>query len=229
MRLIVAAIAVWPAVTGFAQDGPQVHETTVAGSGKVGITAEIWVDNWFQLYANGMPVVQDSVPYATERSFNAERVTFSADLPLTIAVEFRDFMENDTGLEYTGTDRQQMGDGGAIAQFRATANGVLIAVTNANWRCEVVQQAPVSDDCAALAAPEVGVGVCASTTIAPPPDWFAPGFDDRGWPAATEHAARSVAPKGGYDEIDWDRNAKLIWGPDLYHDNIVLCRTTITK
>jgi hypothetical protein len=72
--------------TGFAQDGLRVHETAVASSGKVSITAELWVDKGFQLYANGAPLVQDSVPYKAERSFNAERISLNADLSLTIAV-----------------------------------------------------------------------------------------------------------------------------------------------
>lgn len=229
LKFVVAAVAVFAAGTGFAQDGPQVNEADLAVAGKMRITAEIWVDNWFQLYANGMPLIQNGVAYATERSFNAERVTFGSDLPLILAIEFRDFMENDTGLEYIGTDRQQMGDGGAIAQFRNAATGELIAVIDRNWRCQVVQHAPVSNDCAAQATPKVGVAACASIATALAPDWSAPGFDDQSWPAATEHAQRSVGPKGGYDEIDWDRNARLIWGPDLVHDNIVLCRIRIAK
>ena len=82
----------------------------------------MWVDNWFRLFANGAPLLEDSVAYRTERSFNAERFTFNADLPLTLAFEFRDFMQNETGLEYIGTRRQQLGDGGAIAQFRGRGN-----------------------------------------------------------------------------------------------------------
>jgi hypothetical protein len=229
LKLVLAALAVFPAGSVFAQGGSLVHEAAIAGDGALSITAEIWVDNWFQLYANGAPVFQDSVPYATERSFNAERVTLTADLPLTIAIEFRDFMQNDTGLEYIGTDRQKIGDGGAIAQFRNSATGAVVAVTNANWRCQVVQQAPMSDDCAAAANPEVGVGACASNTFAVSPDWTAPEFDDQTWEAATEHSARSVDPKGGYDAISWDRSARLIWSADLFHDNIVLCRTRIIK
>ena len=215
---------------GFAvQAEPSVNERTVAGPGAVQITAEIWVDNWFALYANGLPVIEDSVPLTTEKSFNAERVTFSADLPLTLGFEFHDFMQNETGLEYIGTDRQQMGDGGAIAQFRDATTGKMLAVTDANWRCTVVQAAPVSDDCAASDNPVIGQGACASKTTALAADWAQPGFDDRGWPAATEHSAWSVGPKGGYDQIDWDNQSALIWGPDLVHDNVVMCRLTISE
>ena len=81
------------------------------------ITADIWADNWFAMYANGDLIIEDSIPITTERSFNAETTTFTAELPITIAFEVRDFKANDTGLEYIGTSRQQMGDGGLIAQF----------------------------------------------------------------------------------------------------------------
>ena len=67
--------------------------------------AEVWADNWFALYVNGKKVGQDSVPITTERSFNAERITFTATYPLTIAIMGKDFKENDSGLEYIGTDR----------------------------------------------------------------------------------------------------------------------------
>ena len=37
-----------------------------------GVKAEIWADNWFEMYVNGKKVLEDSVPITTERSFNAE-------------------------------------------------------------------------------------------------------------------------------------------------------------
>lgn len=228
-RSAFIALGMLTATATFAQQGPMVHETVLDGPGAAKITSEIWVDNWFQMYVNGKPLIQDSVPYATERSFNAERVTFRADLPMTVAFEFRDFMQNDTGLEYIGTRRQQVGDGGAIAQFHDAATGKLMAVTNTKWRCQVVHYAPISDNCAKMRNPQPGVGACASRVTAVSPDWIKPGFDDKGWPVATRHSERSVRPKDGYDRIDWDRGAQLIWGPDLRHDNIVYCRTTITR
>ena len=61
--------------------------------------AEVWADNWFALYVNGELVGEDSVPITTERSFNSETITFDADYPLTIAIEAKDFKEDDSGLE----------------------------------------------------------------------------------------------------------------------------------
>jgi hypothetical protein len=38
-----------------------------------------------------------------------------------------------------------------------------------------------------------------------------------------------VKPKFGFDEIDWDQSASLIWGADLQVDNVLLWRTTFTQ
>ena len=85
--------------------------------------AEVWADNWFALYVNGELVGEDSTPITTERSFNAETITFTAAYPLTIGIEAKDFKETDSGLEYIGERNQQMGDGGIIAQITDLSTG----------------------------------------------------------------------------------------------------------
>jgi len=77
-------------------------------------SADVRADNWFEMRINGKLVAEDSVPITTERSFNAESFTFEAERPFLIALVAKDFKENDTGLEYIRTNRQQMGDGGVI-------------------------------------------------------------------------------------------------------------------
>ncbi len=211
MRFILAATAALVATSALAED----------------ITTEIWVDNWFKVYANGEVVLEDPVSITTERSFNAESATFSVDLPAVIAIEAKDFKENDTGLEYIGSRRQQMGDGGMIAQFTNAATGEVIAVTDADTKCLVVHYAPVDVSCADESNPVSGEGACDFVTTDIPADWTDPGFDDSGWPAATEHTAADVDPKFGYDEISWDSAAELIWGESLKQDNTLLCRMTI--
>lgn len=199
--------------------------SVVAGTRSV--TADIWVDNWFEMYVNGTEVIEDSVPITTERSFNAETITFTADMPMTIAIQAKDFKENDTGLEYIGTNRQQMGDGGMIAQFRDTDTGEIVATTNSDMRCLVVQRAPLDRSCAGETDPVAGEGACAFEETEIPKDWTEPGFDDSAWAAAVEHTADEVSPKDGYDRIDWDNSARLIWSDDLVQDNTLLCRLTI--
>lgn len=209
-------------------NGKILNERVLEGEGSIKVIGEIWVDNWFSLAVNGEPLIEDSVAYNTERSFNAERVTFPATLPLTLAFEVRDFKENDTGLEYIGTGRQQMGDGGMIAQFRDVATGKTIGVTNEIMRCLVVHRAPLDRSCADEKSPVAGQGVCNFSKTSIPANWTASNFDDSGWPMAVEHSKREVSPKDGYDEITWDQSAKLVWSEDLVFDNTMLCRMTIS-
>lgn len=204
-----------------------LNERVIEGGEGTKVKAEIWVDNWFSMTINGQPLIEDSVAYKTERSFNAERVTFLADFPMTVAFEFRDFMENDTGLEYIGSNRQQIGDGGAIAQFINVDTGATIAVTDKSWKCTVTHHAPIDADCAREDDPVIGEGSCAARISEAPVGWQGRDFDDGGWTAASVHSTDEVRPKDGYDEIEWAADAKLIWSEDLKLDNIVLCRTTI--
>ncbi|CTQ52643.1 hypothetical protein LP7551_01163 [Roseibium album] len=209
--------------------GAELNESKINSSGTHKILGEVWVDNWFKLYINGAPLLEDSVSIKTERSFNAERFEFKADTPMTIAFEFRDFMENSTGLEYIGTRKQQMGDGGAIAQFRDQATGKLLAATGSDWRCLAVQSAPKDNSCEKERNPDVSKSNCAETKISAPDNWMEPGFDASKWPKATIHSERDVRPKDGYDRVQWDGSAKLIWGPDLQKDNILYCRVTVGR
>lgn len=202
---------------------------TTTKSQSPGVTAEIWVDNWFAMYVNGENVLEDSVPITTERSFNAETITLTTSLPMTVAFILKDFKENDSGLESIGTNRQQMGDGGMIAQFRDSMTGKVIAATDKSMRCMVIHRAPVDRSCAKEKNPVAGEGACGFIETVIPKNWTAPDFDDSGWPAAVEHSVREVRPKGGYDTIHWDDSAKLVWSNDLVQDNTVLCRMKIGK
>ncbi|MET1413963.1 PEBP family protein [Roseibium sp. HPY-6] len=207
--------------------GRDLNETTLATTGAKKIRGEVWADNWFKLYINGRELTEDSVPITTERSFNAERFEFKADLPMTIAFEFRDFMENATGLEYIGSRRQQMGDGGAIFQFRDLESGALLAASSADWRCQVVQSAPADRSCEREDNPDISLPNCSEPVTSVPGDWMQPGFYDSSWPAAVVHSESDVRPKDGYDRIEWDPSARLIWGADLEKDNVLYCRAIV--
>lgn len=233
VAILLAAAPAMAALLSGCNDKPKsngvvLNERVIEGEGDIKVIGEIWVDNWFSLALNGEPLIEDSVAYNTERSFNAERVTFAANLPMTLAFEVRDFKENDTGLEYVGTDRQQMGDGGMIAQFRDAATGNILGATDKTMRCLVVHRAPLDRACADEKDPVAGQGVCNFSETAPPENWTASDFDDSSWPMAVEHSAAEVSPKDGYDEISWDESAKLVWSEDLVQDNTLLCRMTIS-
>ncbi|WP_421905896.1 PEBP family protein [Mameliella sp.] len=189
-------------------------------------SADVWADNWFEMRINGAQVAEDSVPITTERSFNAESFDFEAERPFVIGLVAKDFKENDTGLEYIGTRRQQMGDGGLIAQIK-DATGATVAVSNSDWQCLVIHTAPLDKSCEGAANPVAGEGACAFEVMDEPDGWDQAGFDASHWPQASIFSAREVSPKDGYDRIDWVSEAQLIWGPDLEQSNTVLCRLTV--
>ncbi|MDP5220911.1 PEBP family protein [Ruegeria sp. 2205SS24-7] len=189
-------------------------------------SADVWADNWFEMRINGQQVAEDSVPITTERSFNAESFAFNAERPFVIGLVAKDFRENDTGLEYIGTRRQQMGDGGVILQIR-DATGALTVASDADWRCLVIHTAPTDASCARESTPIAGEGACGFEALDEPKGWDTPVFDASDWPAATVYSARVVDPKDGYDRIAWDPSAAFIWGPDLERSNTVLCRTVV--
>ncbi len=198
--------------------------TTAAKSAQSTFTAEVWADNWFSLYINGKLVGEDSVPITTEKSFNSERITFTASYPFTIAMVTKDFKQNDTGLEYIGTDRQQIGDGGFVAQFTDTSTGLVVATTSSAWHGLVIHQAPLNTSCEKSSKPEVD---CTSKISEEPTGWTQPTFSDASWPAATVYSKEAVGVKDGYNNISWSSNAQLIWTSDLKIDNTILWRYTV--
>ena len=189
-------------------------------------SADVWADNWFEMRIDGTQVAEDGVPITTERSFNAESFEFEADRPFVIGLVAKDFKENDSGLEYIGTGRQQMGDGGVIVQIRDAA-GETAAVSDADWQCLVIHAAPLDKSCEGEANPVAGDGACAFEAMEEPGGWDQAGFDASDWPQASEFSEREVSPKDGYDRIDWVDEARLIWGPDLEQSNTVLCRLIV--
>lgn len=186
--------------------------------------ADVWADNWFSLYIDGELVGQDSVSITTERSFNSEQISFTATYPFTIAMVTKDFKQNDSGLEYIGTDRQQMGDGGFVAQFTDTATGKVVAYTNSSWRGLVVHQAPMDVSCEKSQTPDTD---CTAQIGAEPAGWTQPAFNDSSWPTANQYSKEQVGVKDGYNDITWSTQAELIWTSDLKIDNTVLWRYTV--
>ena len=189
-------------------------------------SADVWADNWFSFNVNGQQVAEDSVSITTERSFNAESFDFAADRPFVIGLTAKDFKENNSGLEYIDTRKQQMGDGGVIVQVK-DASGNVVTVSNEDWRCLVTHTAPINKSCAKSRNRVAGQGDCAFETTSAPDGWDKAGFDDSEWANVFTYSERDVRPKDGYDRINWDRNAELIWGPDLETSNTVLCRIIV--
>ncbi|MEO1611794.1 MAG: PEBP family protein [Pseudomonadota bacterium] len=189
-------------------------------------SADVWADNWFELRVDGAQVAEDSVPITTERSFNAESFTFDVERPFVLGLVAKDFKENDTGLEYIGSRRQQMGDGGVILQIR-DSSGATVVVSNSDWRCHVIHTAPLDKSCEGESDPVAGAAPCGFEAGEEPSGWDRADFDASSWTNATVYSEAQVDPKFGYDEISWDASADLIWGPDLEQSNTILCRLTV--
>ena len=193
-------------------------------SKSVSFQAEVWADNWFELYINGKKVGQDSVPITTERSFNSEKIKFSATYPLTIGVIAKDFTENASGLEYIGKSNQQIGDGGFILQIREIVSGKIVGYSTSKWKVFTVNTAPINASCEKSNNP---LTECQHKVAAIPKNWNSYAFKDSSWKYASAYTKDEVGVKEGYFDISWSTRAALIWSSDLRLDNVILLRTTI--
>lgn len=189
-------------------------------------TAEVWADNWFALYVNGTKVGEDTEPITKVRSFNAEKITFDASYPLTIGLIAKDYVEGDSGLEYIGTARQQIGDGGFIAQITDTRTRKVVAATSSAWKGLVIFRAPLNPDCATSSEPSAK---CTHEILPEPDGWTSTTFDDSSWVSAREYTAAEVGAKDGYNNVTWAKDARLIWSDNLKLDNTILWRVTVAQ
>ena len=201
------------------------YTSSAATSKALSFQAEIWVDNWFELYVNGKKIAQDSVPIITERSFNSAKVKFTATYPFTVGIIARDYTENASGLEYIGKPNQQIGDGGFVLQIRELAKNTVIGVTDKTWRTLVINKAPLNPECVTSSKPLTD---CKFQQIATPSSWAQKTYNDKQWLNATEYSKEEVGVKDGYFDISWSPLAQLIWSGDLKLDNYLLLRKTFS-
>ena len=199
-------------------------QSQAAVSKSVAFQAEVWADNWFALYINGKKVGEDSTPITTEKSFNSEKIKFSATYPLTIGVIAKDFTENASGLEYIGKPNQQIGDAGIIFQIREVVSGKVIAFSGRDWKVLTINKAPLNTECAKSANP---ISECKSLNVAIPTTWAASSYKDTGWKYATEFSKETVGVKEGYFDYSWIPGAALVWSSDLKLDNTILLRKVV--
>jgi len=150
----------------------------------------------------------------------------------------RDYVENDSGLEYIGsffglfpvgdffTLFQQIGDGGFIAEITETGCGKMVATTSKSWRGLVVHKAPLNSACEKSRQLLVD---CKSYVVKEPDGWQLNSFDDSNWVTATEYTPDQIGAKFGYKDIDWDLPAQLIWTEDIRADNTILWRYQVSE
>lgn len=190
----------------------------------ISFQAEVWADNWFELYINGKKVGQDSVPITTERSFNSEKIKFSATYPLTVGVVAKDFTQNASGLEYIGKSNQQIGDGGFIMQIREVVSGKIIGYSTNKWKVLTINTAPTNASCEKSNNPLTD---CQHKDVAIPKNWSTYAFKDSSWKYASLYTKEEVGVKEGFFDISWNAKAALIWSSDLELDNVILLRSII--
>ena len=130
-------------------------------------------------------------------------------------------------MEYIGQPNQQMGDGGFIMQLTDLSSGDVVAVSDADWACTVINEAPLDKSCENESNPVAGVAPCEYIDLDEPEGWMLEGYDYSGWTDTAVYTESEVSPKIGYDEISWSDSAQLIWGPDLETSNTILCRVTV--
>jgi phosphatidylethanolamine-binding protein (PEBP) family uncharacterized protein len=184
----------------------------------------VWADNWFALYVNGKKVGEDSTSITTEKSFNSEKIKFTATYPLTIGVFAKDFTENASGLEYIGKPNQQIGDAGIIFQIREVTSGRIVAQSSSGWKVLTINKAPLNPECVTSNNPTVD---CKSSNAKAPTSWASAGFKDASWKFATEFSAEAVGVKDGYFDFTWSPSARLVWSSDLKLDNAILLRKVV--
>ncbi len=165
------------------------------------IKANVYADNWFEMYINGELVAVDSIKFIPH---NVISVDILPKYPMTIAVLAKDNADPKSGMEYANTN---IGDGGFILKF---GDGT---VTDKSWKAMSFSHGPVNGD---TKNPTVR-----NTPI--PQNWYAVDFDDSKWPNAKEYTEEEVGPKQPYYDHDF-KGARFIWSDDVALDNTVVFR-----
>ena len=214
-RVVLAAVTILSFFVG----------TPAHGISSTEFHMDFWADNWAAVYVNGARVALDPVPITAVRSFNKVSVDFKATYPLTIAVIAKDYVENASGLEYIGASNQQIGDAGFILQVLESKTGKVAAATKSAWKSQVLFKAPLNPECVSSKAP---LTACKSLTISTPSGWYGTKFSDSKWAYAKQYTEEQVGVKEGYNEVNWNAQAKLIWSSNLKLDNTVLFRYRAT-
>ncbi len=217
------------------------------------VVGTIYCDNQFTLWVNGQKVAADPVEFTPHQ---AVRIAFdwNGTSNITYAIQCEDYA-SDSGYEYIGTARPQLGDGALIAEF---GDG-LGTVTSANWRVYTATFGPTDASLAAGCSAK-DLSKCIVEDLGIPVGWTEPDFDDSKWSFATPYSAAAAGwgrrPTWSSEEgcctltspIDRSNlgcdvslseskclspraefaksSADFIWAADLERDNRVLFRYT---
>ena len=119
-----------------------------------------------------------------------------------------------------------MGDGGFIMQLTDLSTGEVVAVSNADWACTVIHEAPLDKSCENESNPVAGIAPCEFIDLGEPDGWKTADYDDTvGRPPPFIQPAMSIPKK--VITISHGTPPQFIWGPDLETNNTILCRVTV--
>lgn len=207
------------------------------------LTFFMFVDNYAEVYVNGVPVGKDRVPFT---QFNSSIMRVRAERPFTIAVRAVDWEESlGIGVELNNGDAYHPGDGGFVMVVADSADRI-IATSDGTWRAQTFYTAPIVDlMCPEEEGPQRGSSRCVTSNIGTyadiyalhwvvPQDWNLESFDDSGWPYASVYSLSDVGVmnKPAYTNFRdvferAPKAASFIWSTNLVLDNEVLIRTRI--
>ena len=215
----------------------------IDAGGEETFAAYIFADNYFELYVNGKLLGVDAIPFTP---FNSSVVRFKANRPFTIAVMGVDWEENlGLGSERNRRVAYHPGDAGFVAVIK-DEKGHTVAITDKSWRAQTFYTAPLNHrSCLKLEGPLRDSSQCATASVQDgsafsaahwpvPGNWFAPDFDDSGWPLATVFSNDTVGVDNkpafmNFRDVfdDPAADAQFIWSSNLVLDNLVLMRRTV--
>lgn len=212
------------------------------------ITASIYADNYFDFYVNGTLIKSDPLDFTPH---NAVKFTFKVDTdyPRVYGVFAKDYA-SESGYEYTGTNKPQLGDG---ALRIVLSDGT---VSSNKWKCFTTSFGPTNESIASGCSSDK-LTLCKISSTTPPSNWSSFNFDDSSWSNAKEYTESEAGwgMKPSYsngkcgtmtspidrseknpssittlsDEcldpqsISWG-SSKFIWMSDLNRDNSIVCR-----
>lgn len=206
-------------------------------------TAYIFADNYFEFYVNGKLLAVDAVPFTP---FNSSVIRFRAKRPFSVAVMGVDWEENlGLGSEQNRGVAYHPGDAGFVAVIKDDS-GRTLAVTDETWRAQTFYTAPLNDRaCLTLKGQVRDSSQCSATSVDDgrsfsaahwqmPATWFAPEYDDSGWPHARVFSNDTVGVDNkpafmNFRDVfdDPAADAEFIWSSNLVLDNLVLMRRTV--
>ena len=135
------------------------------------------------LWVNGEKVASDPIAFTPHQ---AVRVAFEWDgiSDLNYAIQCEDFA-SESGYEYIGSNRPQLGDGALIAEFD---DGLGSRTVAGSWKVYTATHGP-TDASLSAGCSAANLGVCVVEDRGIPEGWTEPDFDDHSWKYATRYTA----------------------------------------